>query len=398
MASFSIYSYFVFLLLNISPTPQEKLSPARAIEDARPVVLTVFPPPEAPRELNTNVVGLELAFSANPEIAKKFQLVHLSIKNELHELAVKTLEAVQKYKPILIVGGSTSNAAFVISDIAETHQIPFITPWATHPRLTEKKAYTFRVCFDDNYQAVKLADFAFKEKGAKRAVILSNRRETFSIGVSEIFAKRFLSLKGAIVGRVDFSDEKEIDEARISEIASWNPDLIFIPSYELETAAILSRLVPRLSSKAIYLGADAWSGSRMIQGVLEGLQLNPLAYYVEHWSPDFKSKGNAEFMRLYRGQKLSYLKNLSVEEWIRRESNSGATSSGVALGYDAGLVLIAAIRNRQSGASNWADAIRAVDLEGATGYFRFRNAPTPEKGLFIYSFEDRSMKFVKAYR
>jgi branched-chain amino acid transport system substrate-binding protein len=391
------FSFSSLLVLSVMAAPSpggEALKPVQNL----PVILTIFPPPEAPRDLNTNVVGLELAFAEQLSESGAYRLVHLSVKNQIHELAVKALEAIQRWNPVLIIGGSTSNAAFILSDLAETHQIPFITPWATHPRLTEKKKYTFRVCFDDNYQAVKLAEFAFNDEATRRAVILSNRKETFSIGVSDIFSHRFKSLGGQIVGRVDFADQKEIDEQQLEKIVSWKPDVVFIPSYEIEATAVMTRLVGRLPERTVFLGADAWSGSQMIQAVLERLKLQPKAFFVEHWSREFSSEGNKKFLGALKSKSMNFLGSKSAEQWLKSQSGAGVSASGVALGYDAGLVALEALRLQRKSKLSLVDALKKVDLEGATGKFKFRDSATPEKGLFIYSFEKEGLSFVKAFK
>jgi len=367
-------------------------------KESVPVILTVFPPPDAPRAQNTSEVGIELAFTENQAWHGKVKLVHITAKNQIQELATKATAAIREYSPAMIIGGSTSNAAFVLSDLAESHQIPFITPWATHPRLTEGKKFTFRVCFDDNIQAAKLAEFVFKNEGARKAIIFMNRRETFSMGVSDIFRQRFEALGGKVLETVGFTDEKEIDEAKVNSLVSLSPDVVFIPSYELETAALMTKLVSRLPKKVIYLGPDAWGGSRVLHGVLTSLKLSPRAYYVEHWSPEYRAQGNSQFLKSMKTLPLRFLNGQVTEAWLVKTENQGTSISGVALGYDAGRVALESLRLKENLKLSWIDAVKMVNFEGATGRIEFKDGPTPEKGLFIYSLEANTEKFVKAFK
>lgn len=392
-------SFFIFLFSSnfVFAVPDASATASTSSKNS-PVVLTVFPPPEPPRDKNANVVGVELAFALAGSSAPPVRFVHLAISSQIHELAIKASEAIERWKPALIIGGSTSNAAFVLSDLAETHKIPLITPWATHPRLTENKSYTLRVCFDDNYQALKLAEFAVKEKRAQRAVVLVNRKETFSIGVTENFSRKFTDLGGQIVGRVDFAEEREIDRAAISRVVQWKPDLVFIPSYEMEVAALMTRLVGLLPEKTIYLGADSWGGSQLIRGVLDRLKLQPQAYFVEHWSREHSSPGNKIFLEAIKTKALPYLSGIPVEAWLATPGAAGTSASGVALGYDAGLIALQALKREGLRAENLLGALRRVELEGATGRFNFEKSATPDKGLFVYNLERGRVQFVKAYQ
>jgi len=118
----------------------------RSSKESVPVILSIFPPPDAPRTKNTSEVGIELAFAENLEWQGKLKLVH-------------------------ITGG---------------------------------KKYTFRVCFYDNIQAAKLADFVFMNEKSRRVIVFMNRKETFSMGVSEIFKIRFEALGGKVLETISF--------------------------------------------------------------------------------------------------------------------------------------------------------------------------------------------------
>lgn len=366
--------------------------------DKRPVVLTVFPPPEGSRTYSTNVAGLELAYQSNPEAQTLYRYVHKSVPNQIHQLAKEVTDAIHQYRPQAIIGGSTSNSAFVISDIAEKAGIPFITPWATHPKLTEGKTRSFRICFDDHYQARTLADFVVNDQKIKEVFVFINSSEIFSVGVSQIFIERFKELGGRVLGEHRFQNEKEIEESVWQKLSEQPPQLIFLPSYELEAAALLTRMVGRLPESTVYLGPDAWSGGKMIQAVLNGLGLKARAYYVEHYSEDSVSTANQQYLRLVQGFPLNYLGGLQIREWMNREKLSGTSRSGIALGYDAGLVVFRAFQLARAKNISIDRALRESKVQGVTGEIEYAQSPTPDKGLFIYALTHDNSRFVKAYR
>src|SRR5262249_21230514 len=159
-----------------------------------------------------------------------------------------------------IIGGITSNAASIISELAEKSKIPFITPYATSPEITRGKKFVFRACFDDDYQARKIAEFAFKDLRRRRAEILVNSTSIYSNGIAKIFAARFKELGGTVSGQVEFASEKDVDEAMIAKVEQDRPDVVILPSYQIEAAAILSKLTPRLPQTLAYIGTDGWVG------------------------------------------------------------------------------------------------------------------------------------------
>jgi len=176
------------------------------------------------------------------------------------------------------------------------------------------------------------------------------------------------------------------------------PDLIFIPSYELEAAALMTKLVPRLPKEVVYLGPDSWGGGRALRGVLSSLRLSPRAYYVEHWSREHRAPGNAQFLKNLKAISLSFLGDQTIEAWLLQPENRGTSLSGVALGYDAGLAVLQAFKFRENLKLSWVDALKTLSFEGVTGRIKYKKGPTPERGLFIYSLEENTEKFVKAFK
>jgi len=68
------------------------------------------------------------------------------------------------------------------------------------------------------------------------------------------------------------------------------------------------------------------------------------------------------------------------------------------LGYDAGLAVLQAFKFRENLKLSWVDALKTLSFEGVTGRINYKKGPTPEKGLFIYSLEENTEKFVKAFK
>ena len=182
---------------------------------------------------------------AKKEFDKKnsVNLITISTTQNISDVYKDTSKAIEKHRPDLIVGAITSNVAFVISKLAEKKGIPFVTPFATNPEVTKGKKFTYRMCFDDNYQSKILAKFAIKSQKVKRGVILYNEKSSYALGIQENFNKYFKMYGGKNLKIISFSNIKDIDHEMITKIFKTNPDFFFIPSYQIEAGAIINKIV-----------------------------------------------------------------------------------------------------------------------------------------------------------
>lgn len=357
---------------------------------ARLRVLTLFAkserPPVTPQRASTSY-GIELAIKQSSKMANRVDLMEFETSREISSLVVEAKEAVDKFQPDVIVGGSTSNQAFVISEIAEKEKIPFITPWATHPRLTVGKQYTYRTCFDDNYQAEKLAEFIVQSKKLKRGLVLANSRETFSVGFKDVFMRKAKQIGAVEISSIDFTDEKEVTENSLEALKERGLDFVVIPSYEIEAAALLSRIAGILPKNIEYFGPDSWGSGRIIQSVMNSMGSSWQSYVVNHWSPFHQSNENKKFLELLKSQ--DYYKNI--------ESNPNVSLTSIALAFDAmNFVLKAFEESRKDGVA-LNQAIAKTQMRAVTGMISPGEVEKQILNLYIYRILPLETQFVRAY-
>ena len=92
--------------------------------------------------------------------------------------------------------------------IVKDKKIPAIALSATNPLVTKGNEYYFRVCFIDPFQGTVMANYAFKELKAKKAVIIREVSNDYSVGLAKFFADSFKKLtgdEGAILAELNYN-------------------------------------------------------------------------------------------------------------------------------------------------------------------------------------------------
>jgi branched-chain amino acid transport system substrate-binding protein len=347
-------------------------------------VLTLLEPPQTQPTLDaTGIIGINLILGNDDQ----FQLRHVRASKNLSELAQQLAEEIESFKPDVIIGGSTSNAAFVISDFAEKKGIPFLAPLATHQALTDNKKFTYRVCFDDEYQAAEMARFIVQEKNLKRGLVLFNTTQVYSIGFKKIFETEAKKL-GAQVQSAGFETERDLTESLLKGFSPAEIDFVVLPSYEMEAVAILSRLLKIFPKTTLYFGPDSWGGADLIWRSFEAAKEKmPEAYFFSHWAEANPSTPNQNFVKR--------LRDPSLHESL--QAYSGMVGSGVALSHDAALAVREAHKLRQKEAGlSWNEAFQRLQFEGATGTLNFRNANLSKTGVHIFRVSTEGPKFYRS--
>jgi branched-chain amino acid transport system substrate-binding protein len=357
---------------------------------AAQTVLILFPKLEN-LSLTGNLVtaGIDMSSTLFPQLKKDVNFVRVESDRNIKEMAEALEKSIRDHKPVAIIGSITSNSAFVVSEIAEKHKIPFITPFATHPDITKGKMYTFRACFDDDYQSAKIADFAIKRLRKKRVAVLYNEASSYSMGVRAKFLAIAKLHPHVSTLEVGFLKANLIDQEKINRVITFAPDLVLIPSYQVEAASVIAKLTAGLPKTTVYLGPDSWGGGRLFHKVFQEADPNFEGYYVQHISDASRDRASGDFKTAL--QKLNLFKSDSKQEMI-------AMVAPIAMGHDTGRILFEALAIAIQKKRPLVEALRLVSFEGMTGRINFQQGNTPQKPLYIYQINKSGEKFFAEYR
>ncbi len=183
--------------------------------------------------------GIQVAHQMQPTVlGRKVELFLVDEKSDRIEAANAVSRLIQNNKAVAILGSATSSNTMAGSAVAEKAKIPMISPTATDPRVVQNKKFMFRVCFTDSFQGEVAAKYVYNNLKARRAAMLIDQAQDYSVDLGKIFEKSFTKLGGKVVittycrsGDQDFS-------AQLASIKKAKADVLYLPNYYTEDALI----------------------------------------------------------------------------------------------------------------------------------------------------------------
>ncbi|MDR1461328.1 MAG: ABC transporter substrate-binding protein [Campylobacteraceae bacterium] len=200
--------------------------------------------------------GLSLANKLEPTLKNgdSVKIVLIDTKGEKVESANAASRLISAEKVAAIVGELISTNTEQVASIAEKAKITVVAPAATNDKLTQRNNFISRVCFTDSFQGAVVANYAYQTLGLKKAVILVDQAQVYSLGLSKTFEEIFAKNGGTVVKKIAISSGNKDFKALVSQIKSINPDMIFLPIYHPE-ASMFAR-----QAKEIGLNKPMFSG------------------------------------------------------------------------------------------------------------------------------------------
>jgi branched-chain amino acid transport system substrate-binding protein len=275
-----------------------------------------------------------------------------------------------------VIGEVASSLSLAGGRVAQRRKIPMISPTSTNPKVTEVGDYIFRVCFIDPFQGKVMATFARSNLKLDRVAILKDVKNDYSIGLADAFRKSFSAAGGTIVVEQSYSQGDTDFSAQVTAIRGTQAQAVFVPGYYSEVGTI-ARTADRLGLKVPLLGGDGWDSPDLFK--IGGDAING-SYFSDHFAPDVATAKSQAFVG-----------NFS-KKYAQAPTGLGA------LGYEAGLVLIDAIRRAgKNDPSAIRDAIAATkDFEGVTGKITIDAQRNPQKSAVVLKVEGGKAKFETA--
>ncbi len=279
---------------------------------------------------------------------------------------------------IAVLGEVASSRSMAGAPICQSAKIPMVSPSSTNPEVTRKGNFIFRVCFTDDFQGTVMAKFAREELKKKRAAILRDVKNDYSVGLADFFKKEFTARGGQVVADSSYSEGAKDFRAQLTSLRAKNPDCIFIPGYYNDVGNI-ARQARELGITAPLLGGDGWESSKL---VAIGKKAVDGCYFSTHYAIDDKNpetqKRVADFVKAYRAQ--------------YKESPNGLA----ALGYDAAKIMCDAIK--RAGTTNGTkirDALAATkNFPGVTGNITIDKNRNAVKSAVILQVKGKDFKFM----
>jgi branched-chain amino acid transport system substrate-binding protein len=210
------------------------------------------------------VEGLNLMHKLNPKLdnGDDIKLVLIDNKSDKIESANAASKLISYEKVTAIIGALTSTNTMAMTKIAEVAKTPVVAPVATNILVTKRKNYVSRVCFSDAFQGEVAAKFAINELKLKKAVLITDVKLDYSIGISKVFKKVYKKLGGEIIQVAKINSGDSDFKAMLSNIKALNPEFIFFPIYSAE-AGLIAKQAKQLGIKAKFLGTDGMTADKV---------------------------------------------------------------------------------------------------------------------------------------
>jgi branched-chain amino acid transport system substrate-binding protein len=207
--------------------------------------------------------GVQMANKETPTVlGKKVELFVVDNKSDKVEAANAVQRLIEKEKVQAIIGTYGSSLAMAGGEVSEKAHIPQVATSATNPLVTQGKKYIFRVCFIDPYQGAGAATYAYKNLGLKKAAMLVDVANDYSVGLSKYFERSFTKLGGKMVATLNYQSGDQDFTAQLTKIISEKPDVLFIPSYFAE-GAIIMKQAAELGATFKIMGGDAMDNPKI---------------------------------------------------------------------------------------------------------------------------------------
>ncbi len=204
----------------------------------------------------TSKDGLGIAYEQNHKLKNgdEIKLVILDDRGDKVEAATAVKRLLDKDKVSVILGEVASSNSMAMAPVAEKAKTPMITHASTNPRVTKGKKYVTRACFIDPFQGAVAAKYAL-DNGMKTAVIVTDAKQDYSVGLSKAFQKAYEAAGGKVVKKVLINSGDKDFNAQVSTIKAANPGIIAFTGYYPE-GALLVKQARAMGVNAPFIGGD----------------------------------------------------------------------------------------------------------------------------------------------
>ena len=303
-------------------------------------------------------------------LGKDLELVKLDNKSDQAESAIVATKLATKENVVAIVGPATSGAVKAATPSVTKAKVPMVTPSGTDDSVTVENGkvwdYVYRVCFQDSFQGVALANFATKDLNAKKAVIIGDSSSDYAKGLTKSFKDSF---KGDIVDEVNFTTGDKDFKAVLTKIKDKNFDVLYMPSY-YEEAGLIIKQARELGITQPILGADGFGNEKLVD-LAQAKNLNDV-YYTAHYSDKSENPKVTDFVAAFK------------------KENDKTPDAFSALAYDSVYMIAKAIENAgEADPEKVKDELAKIkDFDGVTGKITMDKEHNPVKSTLVIKLED----------
>jgi branched-chain amino acid transport system substrate-binding protein len=323
--------------------------------------------------------GIELAVkeinAAGGVNGKQLQIISEDDEGNPEKTVSAYTKLTTKDRVSFIIGSLTSGCTLAITERAQSQKIIQIAPAATASAITDAGNFVFRTCFIDPFQGTVGGKFAAENLGTKRAAVLYDIGNDYSVGLHDNFKIAFVAAGGQIVADESYATGEKDFNAQITKIKQVNPDVVYLPDY-YGTVALIAKQLRAQGINTPIVGADGWDGLTENAGdeVLNG-------FYSNHYAPDSTDPSVVKFVTAFKS------------------AYNSTPNSFAALGYDSVYMLKDAISAANSlDTSAVRAALEKTNGQYVTGNLRFDAKRNPIKSAVMVELVKSGSSLTTVYK
>jgi branched-chain amino acid transport system substrate-binding protein len=323
---------------------------------------------------NGIVLALEQVNAKGGVKGKRIELKHYDDQGKTQEAGTVVTRLITEDKVVAILGEVASSLSIAGGRVAQQYGVPMISPSSTNAKVTDVGDMIFRVCFVDEFQGFVGAKFASENLKATKAATLYDQGSAYSKGLKDDFGKAFVANGGQVVTEQAYTAGDQDFSAQLGTIKAGGVQVVYLPGYytDVGNIAIQAR---KLGIEAPMLGGDGWDSAKLAEiggSAIEG------SFYSNHYAAEEARPEVGAFVQAYQAKYQAVPDGLA------------------ALGYDAALVLVAALERAPSlDGKTLAKAIAETkDFRGVTGSITIDEKRNAQKPAVVVEMKGGSPHFV----
>jgi branched-chain amino acid transport system substrate-binding protein len=277
-----------------------------------------------------------------------------------------------------VIGSVLTGATIALSEVTYDDNMPQITASATNPKVTvmdpdnpnsEVKTNVFRSCFLDPFQGEKMSEYASKVLGAKKVAIFYENGSDYSESIVAAAESKFAEYGLTLVAKEAFASGDVDYKAQMTNIASANPDVVFMPIYYGEAGLAITAL-RAAGCNAKIVGGDGfgsvkdYASAKDLEGTVYFSGYAPGTPSVAKFEADYKASFGEEVPNMFAP--LAWDASLLMAHGLEAAEKKGLKAGSAE--YKQAII----------------DAIKSVkNFEGITGSYTFNSTNDPVKSVAV---------------
>ncbi|MGI6567390.1 MAG: ABC transporter substrate-binding protein [Firmicutes bacterium] len=214
------------------------------------------------QEANGAMLRAEEINAAGGVLGRPLKLIVYDHKGSPQEGVLAYRRLVDEDKAVAVLGTHFSNISLAIAPVAEQKKVPVlgqaVEPKVTIPAPGKLNKYHFLAQPSCIEQGQMMARFAFEELGARKAAVLADKSNSYSISQAEHFAEYFKRRGGEVTDFVEYAAGTVDYRAHLTQIKAGSPEVIFLPQYA-QPGGMQVKQAKELGIEATFLGSNSLS-------------------------------------------------------------------------------------------------------------------------------------------